>query len=198
MWRVTGQGLERDRSLIRVVPLPPVPRNRHRPWPRTTQESGSRKRSQGHFHSLLAKWYHFPRGWGLSAGLSSRSCGTAALSLHRVRGWKIDTRRGSEQSATKVIVDNGIAPNDTHHDDGERERGNPKCLWNAIFRPELTTNDVIFFSLFLQIQPAGIMPWPICMEMGYVPFRESWIEGTKDVGRRNDKNRAEVEEERVR
>lgn len=122
MWRVTGQGLERDRSLIRVVPLPPVPRNRHRPWPRTTQESGSRKRSQGHFHSLLAKWYHFPRGWGLSAGLSSRSCGTAALSLHRVRGWKIDTRRGSEQSATKVIVDNGIAPNDTHHDDGERER----------------------------------------------------------------------------
>lgn len=81
VWRVTT-GLELDRSLIRVVPLSPVPRNRHRPWPRTTQESGSRKRSQGHFHSLLAKWYHFPRGWGLS---SSVSCGTAALSLHRVR-----------------------------------------------------------------------------------------------------------------
>lgn len=198
MWRVTGQGLERDRSLIRVVPLPPVPRNRHRPWPRTTQESGSRKRSQGHFHSLLAKWYHFPRGWGLSAGLSSRSCGTAALSLHRVRGWKIDTRRGSEQSATKVIVDNGIAPNDTHHDDGERER-EPQVSLKCDLPPGTNYEWCnFFFSLFLQIQPAGIMPWPICMEMGYVPFRESWIEGTKDVGRRNDKNRAEVEEERVR
>lgn len=45
--------------------------------------SWNRRRSQGHFHSLLAKWYHFPRGWG-SVGLQGPAA-SAALSLYRAR-----------------------------------------------------------------------------------------------------------------
>ena len=110
--------------------------------------SWNRRRSQGHFHSLLAKWYHFPRGWG-SVGLQGPAA-PAALSLYRARyqssceRW-IDMRgRWTPIRDTEVIVDNGIAPGCDILYTVERDKWNV-YTWNAIPRPELTTDAVIFF-----------------------------------------------------
>ena len=162
----TGGWPERDRSLIRVVP-----------WHYPSESSSSLTKND-------------PREWragiggdprvisirSLQSGIisqetggvrwSSRSCGTScpfALSSPipvQLRERWIDMRgRWTPIRDTEVIVDNGIAPGRDILYNVEWNKWNV-YTWNAIPRPELTTDAVIFFSRFnlLELWP-GRFAW---------------------------------------
>ncbi|KAK1129358.1 hypothetical protein K0M31_019092 [Melipona bicolor] len=109
--------------------------------------SWNRRRSQGHFHSLLAKWYHFPRGWG-SVGLQGPAA-PAALSLYRARYQSSCESGGS------------ICAGDEHR----------SATQKSSLIMELLPDAISSSTTWNEIQPTGIMARTICMEMGYLVSR---------------------------